>query len=91
MRPKVLLPLAAIALGGPALMGGLKGAALGTAATPMGAVLHGTASMAPATSGLFGAGGKLALGNGSIAKGIGALMKSPVAKGIMTDLKILFQ
>ena len=86
-RPKVLLPLAAIALGGPALMGGLKGAALGTAATPMGAVLHGTASMAPATSGLFGVGGKLALGKGSIAKGIGALMKSPVAKGIMTGLK----
>ncbi len=87
MRPKVLLPLAAIALGGPALMGGLKGAALGTAATPMGAVLHGTASMAPATSGLFGAGGKLALGKGSIAKGIGALMKSPIAKGVMTGLK----
>ena len=86
-RPKVLLPLAAIALGGPALMGGLKGAALGTAATPMGAVLHGTASMAPATSGLFGAGGKLALGKGSIAKGIGALMKSPIAKGVMTGLK----
>ena len=87
MRPKVLLPLAAIALGGPALMGGLKSAALGTAATPMGAVLHGTASMAPATSGLFGTAGKLALGKGSIAKGIGALIKSPVAKGIMTGLK----
>ena len=87
MRPKVLLPLAAIALGGPALMGGLKGAALGTAATPMGAVLHGTASMAPATSGLFGTAGKLALGKGSIAKGIGALMKSPIAKGVMTGLK----
>ena len=87
MRPKVLLPLAAIALGGPALMGGLKSAALGTAATPMGAVLHGTASMAPATSGFLGAGGKLALGKGSIAKGIGALMKSPVAQGVMKGLK----
>ena len=68
-------------------MGGLKGAALGTAATPMGAVLHGTASMAPATSGLFGTAGKLALGKGSIAKGIGALMKSPIAQGIKFGLK----
>ena len=34
MRPKVLLPLAAIAIGGPALMGGLKGAAIGAGAAP---------------------------------------------------------
>ena len=43
--------------------------------------------LSPATSGLFGSAGKLALGKGTIAQGIGALMKSPVAQGIKFGLK----
>lgn len=82
MRPKVLLPLAAIALGGPALMGGLKGAAIGAGAAPGSLMASGMAKSAMASKAGIGA---------ALKSGIGALAKkvamSPITKGVMTGLK----
>ena len=82
MRPKVLLPLAAIAIGGPALMGGLKGAALGAGAAPGSLMASGAVKGALA--------GKATIGT-ALKSGIGALVKkaamSPITQGIMTGLK----
>nr|BAR35774.1 hypothetical protein [uncultured Mediterranean phage uvMED] len=95
-RPKVLLPLAALMIGGPMLSkalaakGGISGALLGQAATTGTNVLPalhgaGTAIGSGATSGLLGAGGKFALGKGAIGKGIMAGLKNPLSlKGAAT-------
>ena len=88
MRPKVLLPLAALAIGGPMLSkglaakGGLKGALLGKAGVmkPMFA-----GGLQPATSGLFGSGGIFNLAKGTLGKGIMAGLKNPLSlKGAAT-------
>ena len=81
-RPKVLLPLAAIALGGPALMGGLKGAAIGAGAAP--GSLMGSAAVKSAMAGKAGIGAALKSGIGALAKKVAM---SPITKGIMTGLK----
>ena len=82
MRPKVLLPLAAIAIGGPALMGGLKGAAIGAGAAPGSLMASGMAKSALASKATIGS---------ALKSGIGALVKkaamSPITQGIMTGLK----
>ena len=82
MRPKVLLPLAAIALGGPALMGGLKGAAIGAGAAPGSLMASGMAKSALASKATIGS---------ALKSGIGALAKkvamSPITTGVMTGLK----
>ena len=88
MRPKVLLPLAALAIGGPMLAGkagGLKAAMLGKA--PLAGLSAKTASLAGAggTSGLFGAGGIFNPFAGTIGKGIMAGLKNPLSlKGAAT-------
>tara|TARA_B100000459_G_scaffold144299_1_gene106842 strand:+ start:252 stop:1385 length:1134 start_codon:yes stop_codon:yes gene_type:complete len=70
-RPKVLLPLAALAIGGPMLAKGMAGSGaagagagkglssflFGNAAGPIGTALHGTGVQAAATKGILGAGG----------------------------------
>ena len=80
-RPKVLLPLAAIALGGPALAGAMKGgtagAALfgkaGAAGTAGGSLIPiskaAALSQGVATPGIFGFGGSFAPLKGTLAKG----------------------
>ena len=82
MRPKVLLPLAAIALGGPALMGGLKGAAIGAGAAPGSLMASGMAKSALASKATIGS---------ALKSGIGALAKkvamSPITKGVIGGLK----
>jgi hypothetical protein len=82
MRPKVLLPLAAIALGGPALMGGLKGAALGAGAAPGSLMASGMAKSALASKATIVS---------ALKSGIGALAKkvamSPITKGVIGGLK----
>ena len=82
MRPKVLLPLAAIALGGPALMGGLKGAAIGAGAAPGSLMASGMAKSALASKATI---------SSALKSGIGALAKkvamSPITKGVIGGLK----
>ena len=91
MRPKVLIPLALMAatgglsgIGG--AMGGLKGAALGKAATgtlaagPMSYLPGAGAAFTPATTGWLGSAGKLALGKGTLAKGIMSGLTNPLSK-----------
>jgi len=92
-RPKVLLPLALLAATGGASSLAGKGALLGKAGAT-GTAAGGTLipiskaaalSQGVATPGLFGFGGKLALGKGTLAKGIMAGLKNPFsAKGLMT-------
>lgn len=99
-RPKVLLPLAALMIGGPMLSkalaakGGISGALLGKAGTGalgaaapgslMGSGMVGLPGVA-STSGLFGTAGKLALGQGTLSKGIMYGLKNPLTKkGLMT-------
>ena len=85
MRPKVLIPLALMAatgglsgIGG--AMGGAKAGLLGKAAVA-GTTLPGTAGgFSAATSGLLGTGGKLALGKGTLAKGIMSGLANPLSK-----------
>ena len=93
-RPKVLLPLAAIALGGPALAGAMKGTAAGgalfgkgiastlpasTAATGAGGTLLPIAKAAVApTAGILGTGGAFAPLSGTLAKGIMFGLKNPL-------------
>ncbi len=81
-RPKVLLPLAAIALGGPALMGGLKGAAIGAGAAP--GSLMGSAAVKSAMAGKAGIGAALKSGIGALAKKVAM---SPITKGVIGGLK----
>ena len=85
MRPKVLLPLAALAIGGPMLAGkagGFKAAMLGKAGV-MKPVFAG--GLQPATSGLFGSGGLFNLAKGTVGKGIMAGLKNPLSlKGAAT-------
>jgi|OM-RGC.v1.003448777 hypothetical protein len=96
-RPKVLLPLAAIALGGPALAGAMKGgtagAALfgkaGAAGTAGGSLIPiskaAALSQGVATPGILGTAGAFAPLKGTLAKGIMAGLKNPFsAKGLMT-------
>jgi len=84
MRPKVLIPLALMAAtGGMGGLTGLKTAALGAkgaTASQLGSVIHGTASMGAPTAGWLGAGGKLALGKGTLAKGIMSGLANPLSK-----------
>ena len=93
-RPKVLLPLAAIALGGPALAGAMKGTAAGgalfgkgiastlpasAAATGAGGTLLPIAKAAVApTAGILGTGGAFAPLSGTLAKGIMFGLKNPL-------------
>ncbi len=93
-RPKVLLPLAAIALGGPALAGAMKGTAAGGAlfgkgiatalpasatATGAGGALLPIAKAAVApTAGFLGTGGAFAPLSGTLAKGIMFGLKNPL-------------
>ena len=93
-RPKVLLPLAAIALGGPALAGAMKGKAAGSAlfgkglastlpagaTTASGALLPIAKSAVAPTAGLFGAGGTFAPLSGTLAKGIATGLANPFSK-----------
>lgn len=95
MRPKVLLPLAALAIGGPMLAGkagGFKAAMLGkagAAGTAGGALIPISKASAlaqgVATPGLFGAGGIFNPFAGTVAKGIMAGLKNPLSlKGAAT-------
>jgi hypothetical protein len=95
MRPKVLLPLAALAIGGPMLAGkagGFKAALLGkagAAGTAGGALIPISKASAlaqgVATPGLFGAGGVFNPFAGTVAKGIMAGLKNPLSlKGAAT-------
>jgi len=95
-RPKVLLPLAAIALGGPALAGAMKGKAAGsalfgkglastlpasaTATTASGALLPIAKSAVAPTAGAFGFGGAFAPLKGTLAKGIATGLANPFSK-----------
>jgi len=97
-RPKVLLPLAAIATGGAALgafgpaakaamlgKAGMGGATLATGAAPGIGGAAAAASGALPTAGLIGAGGAFAPLSGSLAKGIAFGLKNPLtAKGLAT-------
>ena len=89
MRPKVLLPLAALAIGGPMLSkglaakGGLKGALLGLKGGAGG--LGGVAKATAGTQGLFGSGGLFNLAKGTVGQGIMAGLKNPLSlKGAAT-------
>lgn len=89
MRPKVLLPLAALAIGGPMLSkglaakGGLKGALLGLQGASGG--LGGVAKATAGTQGLFGSGGLFNLAKGTVGQGIMAGLKNPLSlKGAAT-------
>ena len=93
MRPKVLIPLALMAATGgmgAGALGGLKGAALGTASGTGGSLAGALASGAAGgaslpTAGWLGTGGKLALGKGTLAKGIMSGLANPLSKkGLMT-------
>ncbi len=90
-RPKVLLPLAAIALGGPALAGAMKGTAAGGALFG-----KGIASTLPASAAATGAGGTLLpIAKATVAPTAGILgtggafapLSGTLAKGIMFGLK----
>ena len=93
-KPEVILPIALLAATGGmgAGLGGLKTAALGTKGIApvaglkaMGGGAATAAAGVPATAGLFGTGGQLALGKGTLAKGIMAGLKNPLsAKGLAT-------
>ena len=89
MRPKVLLPLAALAIGGPMLSkglaakGGLKGALLGLKGGAGG--LGGVAKATAGTQGLFGSGGLFNLAKGTVGQGIMAGLRNPLSlKGAAT-------
>tara|TARA_B100001996_G_scaffold382986_1_gene376638 strand:+ start:53 stop:1549 length:1497 start_codon:yes stop_codon:yes gene_type:complete len=88
-RPKVLIPLALMAATGgmSGMFAGGKGAMLGKAAiggtgTAGGSLLPflGEKGLTAATPGLFGTGGKLALGKGTLAKGIMSGLANPLSK-----------
>ena len=88
MKPKVLIPLALMAATGgmSGMFAGGKGALLGKAAiggtgTAGGSMLPflGEKGLTAATSGLLGTGGKLALGKGTLAKGIMHGLRNPLS------------
>jgi hypothetical protein len=87
-KPEILLPIALMAAtgGGSAALLGKAGAAGTTAAGSMIPISKAAAlSQGVATPGLLGFGGKLALGKGTLAKGIMAGLKNPMsAKGLAT-------
>jgi hypothetical protein len=83
-KPEVLLPAAALLIGGPmaakaiAAKGGLGAALTGTAGASGG--LGGVAKATAATSGLFGTGGAFTPLTGTLAKGIATGLANPFSK-----------